>query len=88
MEDKLNVKGLIFDFAPASKNDLMPINGYNEPRYKQAVRKDRSTTVQLYSLQDEDIHIHSLKNEYDKQLYMIVSKILNSISLDIIEKRV
>ena len=76
------------NFAPASKNDLMPINGYNEPRYKQAVRKDRSTTVQLYSLQDEDIHIHSLKNEYDKQLYMIVSKILNSISLDIIEKRV
>lgn len=76
------------NFTPASNNDLMPIDGYNEPRYKQAVRKDKNTTVQLYSLQNEDAHVHSLKNEYDRQVYLIVSNILNSISLDIIEKRV
>ena len=82
------------NFAPASKNDIMPISGYNEPRYKQAVRKDRNTKIQLYSLQDEDSHLYSLKNdndgknEYDEQLYLIVSKVLNSISLDIIEKRI
>lgn len=74
------------NFAPVTPNDIMPVDGYQEAVYRHAVRKDPKTNVKLYSLKNEASHLHSMANEYDRQLYLIVSKVLNSISLDIIER--
>jgi SpoVK/Ycf46/Vps4 family AAA+-type ATPase len=74
------------NFSPASSNVIIPIDGYNESAYKQAYRKDRNTSVQLYSLKNEDNHVYSFRNVYDQQLYLIISRAVNSVSLEIIGK--
>lgn len=74
------------NFAPASCRDIMPVRGYDEAGYRQAVRKDPKTPCGLYHLKDEAAHLHKLTHEYDRQLYLTVSKTLNSISRDIIER--
>jgi SpoVK/Ycf46/Vps4 family AAA+-type ATPase len=75
------------NFCPASSSVIIPIDGYNEFAYKQAYRKDSKTSVQLYSLKEEDSHVYSFENVYDQQLYLVISRAVNSVSLEIIESK-
>lgn len=75
------------NFAPASKYEIMPISGYNEASFRQAVRKDSQTQTPLYSLPSEREHVAKLKHEYDKQLFYVINQVINTTSLDIIDRR-
>lgn len=93
-ETNLNQIALAFsqiakaNFSPAAKTVIMPVERYDESSYKMAYNKNRNTDKQIYSLKDEEIHVcNDLKHEYDRQLYYVISRVLNSMSLDIIENR-
>lgn len=69
------------NFVAASKHIVMPLEGYNEVYYRQAFIKDRNTTARIYTAPGKHYD-----NEYDRQLFLVVSQYLNSIAVDIIDK--
>lgn len=77
------------NFASASKQKIVPFEGYDEMRCLSNSNQENGKSGKLYELTDkkETDLFEELKNRYDRSLYLMTRNTLNMLSEDIIKSR-